>query len=121
MGKKYSLKKVVTDQICAIGVPKTIKGYDYLREAIIMVVKEPDIIHSVTKILYPTIAKRFRTKPEIVERSMRYAIEITWRRGNMVEIDKLFRYTIDAGKGKPTNSEFIALIADDIRITHKFF
>lgn len=113
------LEKDVTNMIHEIGVPAHIKGYQYLREAIMMSVEDPGMISSITKILYPTIAKRFQTTPSRVERAIRHAIEVAWSRGKMDTIDELFGYTIHNGKGKPTNSEFIALIADKIRLEYK--
>ncbi|MBQ4537361.1 MAG: sporulation transcription factor Spo0A [Lachnospiraceae bacterium] len=114
------LEQDVTDMIHEIGVPAHIKGYQYLREAIMMSVEDPVMISSITKILYPTIAKRFQTTPSRVERAIRHAIEVAWSRGRMETLDSLFGYTIDTGKGKPTNSEFIALIADKIRLSYRF-
>lgn len=114
-----NLEKDVTDMIHEIGVPAHIKGYQYLREAIMMSVEDPGMISSITKILYPTIAKRFQTTPSRVERAIRHAIEVAWSRGRMETLDALFGYTIDTGKGKPTNSEFIALIADRIRLSYR--
>ena len=102
-----------------VGVPAHIKGYQYLRDAIIMVIEEPEMLNSITKILYPTIAKRNQTTPSRVERAIRHAIEVAWSRGNMDIINSLFSYTVSTGKGKPTNSEFIALIADKIRLQYK--
>lgn len=113
------LEQDVTDMIHEIGVPAHIKGYQYLREAIMMSVDDPGMISSITKILYPTIAKRFQTTPSRVERAIRHAIEVAWSRGRMETLDALFGYTIDTGKGKPTNSEFIALIADKIRLSYR--
>ncbi len=113
------LEKDVTDMIHEIGVPAHIKGYQYLREAIMMSVEDPAMISSITKILYPTIAKRFQTTPSRVERAIRHAIEVAWSRGRMETLDALFGYTVDTGKGKPTNSEFIALIADRIRLSYR--
>ena len=113
------LEKDVTNMIHEIGVPAHIKGYQYLREAIMMSVEDPGMISSITKILYPTIAKRFQTTPSRVERAIRHAIEVAWSRGRMETLDALFGYTIDTGKGKPTNSEFIALIADKIRLQYR--
>ncbi|MBO4982022.1 MAG: sporulation initiation factor Spo0A C-terminal domain-containing protein [Lachnospiraceae bacterium] len=114
-----NLEQDVTDMIHEIGVPAHIKGYQYLREAIMMSVEDPAMISSITKILYPTIAKRFQTTPSRVERAIRHAIEVAWSRGRMETLDALFGYTIDTGKGKPTNSEFIALIADKIRLSYR--
>ena len=115
----HDLEQDVTDMIHEIGVPAHIKGYQYLREAIMMSVEDPVMISSITKILYPTIAKRFQTTPSRVERAIRHAIEVAWSRGRMETLDSLFGYTIDTGKGKPTNSEFIALIADKIRLSYR--
>ncbi len=114
-----NLEQDVTGMIHEIGVPAHIKGYQYLREAIMMAVEDPVMISSITKILYPTIAKRFQTTPSRVERAIRHAIEVAWSRGRMETLDSLFGYTVDTGKGKPTNSEFIALIADRIRLSYK--
>ncbi|MCM1045601.1 MAG: sporulation initiation factor Spo0A C-terminal domain-containing protein [Candidatus Gastranaerophilales bacterium] len=113
------LEQDVTNMIHEIGVPAHIKGYQYLREAIMMSVEDPTMISSITKILYPTIAKRFQTTSSRVERAIRHAIEVAWSRGRMETLDALFGYTIDTGKGKPTNSEFIALIADKIRLSYR--
>ena len=115
----YNLETDVTDMIHEIGVPAHIKGYQYLRDAIIMSVKDMDMLNSITKILYPTIAKMHQTTPSRVERSIRHAIEVAWSRGKMDTIDELFGYTVSNGKGKPTNSEFIALIADTLRLEYK--
>lgn len=113
---KMDLERIVTDYIHEIGVPAHIKGYQYLREAIIMSVKEVDVLHSITKTLYPDIAKKFDTTPSRVERAIRHAIEVAWGRGKIETLESLFGYTINYGKGKPTNSEFIALISDKIRL-----
>ena len=110
------LEKDVTDMIHEIGVPAHIKGYQYLREAIMMSVQDVEMLNSITKILYPTIAKKFQTTSSRVERAIRHAIEVAWNRGKMETLDAMFGYTINTGKGKPTNSEFIALIADKIRL-----
>ena len=115
----HDLEQDVTDMIHEIGVPAHIKGYQYLREAIMMSVDDPGMISSITKILYPTIAKRFQTTPSRVERAIRHAIEVAWSRGKVDTIDELFGYTVHNGKGKPTNSEFVALIADKIRLEQK--
>ncbi len=114
-----NLEKDVTDMIHEIGVPAHIKGYQYLREAIMMCVEDVDMLGSITKVLYPTIADRFQTTPSRVERAIRHAIEVAWSRGRMETLDSLFGYTVNTGKGKPTNSEFIALIADKIRLRYK--
>lgn len=113
------LEKDVTDMIHEIGVPAHIKGYQYLREAIMMSVKDVEMLNSITKILYPTIAKKFQTTSSRVERAIRHAIEVAWNRGKMETLDAMFGYTINTGKGKPTNSEFIALIADKIRLQYR--
>lgn len=115
----HDLEQDVTVMIHEIGVPAHIKGYQYLREAIMMSVDDSTMISSITKILYPTIAKRFETTPSRVERAIRHAIEVAWSRGKMETLDTLFGYTINTGKGKPTNSEFIALIADKIRLRYR--
>lgn len=115
----YNLEKDVTDMIHEIGVPAHIKGYQYLRDAIQMSVNDMDMLGAITKTLYPTIAKKYQTTPSRVERAIRHAIEVAWNRGKMEVLDSLFGYTINTGKGKPTNSEFIALIADKIRLQYK--
>ena len=101
-----------------IGVPAHIKGYQYLREAIMMSVEDPEMLGSITKVLYPTIARKNQTTASRVERAIRHAIEVAWNRGKMETLDAMFGYTINTGKGKPTNSEFIALIADKIRLQY---
>lgn len=117
--EERNLENDVTNIIHEIGVPAHIKGYQYLREAIMMSVTDMEMLNSITKILYPSIAKKFQTTPSRVERAIRHAIEVAWSRGKMDTIDELFGYTIHNGKGKPTNSEFIALIADKIRLEYK--
>ena len=114
-----NLETDITNLIHEIGVPAHIKGYQYLREAIMMSVQDMEMLNSITKILYPTIAKKYQTTPSRVERAIRHAIEVAWSRGKMDTIDALFGYTVNGGKGKPTNSEFIALIADRIRLEYK--
>ena len=109
----------ITNLIHEIGVPAHIKGYQYLRDAIIMSVGDMEMLNSITKILYPTIAKHHQTTPSRVERAIRHAIEVAWSRGKMDTIEELFGYTVSNGKGKPTNSEFIALISDKIRLEYK--
>jgi two-component system response regulator (stage 0 sporulation protein A) len=116
MPTQHTLETEVTNVIHEIGVPAHIKGYQYLRDAIIMVINDMDILNSITKQLYPNIAKHYNTTPSRVERAIRHAIEVAWSRGKMDTIDKLFGYTVNNGKGKPTNSEFIALIADRLRL-----
>lgn len=113
---RKSLETEVTNIIHEVGVPAHIKGYQYLRDAIIMSVNDMEMLNSITKILYPTIAKKYQTTSSSVERAIRHAIEVAWSRGKMDTIDTLFGYTINTGKGKPTNSEFIALITDKIRL-----
>ncbi len=113
------LESDVTEIIHEVGIPAHIKGYQYLRDAIVMSVSNMEMLNSITKILYPTIAKRHQTTPSRVERAIRHAIEVAWTRGKMDTIDELFGYTVSNGKGKPTNSEFIALIADKIRLAYK--
>ena len=115
----HDLEQDVTDMIHEIGVPAHIKGYQYLREAIMMAVEDIDMLNSITKVLYPTIAKKYQTTPSRVERAIRHAIEVAWSRGRMETLDALFGYTVNTGKGKPTNSEFIALIADKIRLLYR--
>ncbi len=114
-----SLEVEVTNVMHEIGVPAHIKGYQYLRDAIMMVVKDLDVINSITKLLYPSIAKEYNTTPSRVERAIRHAIEVAWSRGQVEAIDALFGYTVNIGKGKPTNSEFIAMIADKLRLELK--
>ena len=109
----------VTNVIHEIGVPAHIKGYQYFRDAIMMSVNDSEVLNSITKVLYPTIAKKHKTTPSRVERAIRHAIEVAWSRGKMDTIDELFGYTVSYGKGKPTNSEFVALIADKIRLEYK--
>lgn len=114
-----NLESDVTNIIHEIGVPAHIKGYQYLRDAIMMSVNDSEMLNSITKLLYPSIAKRHKTTPSRVERAIRHAIEVAWSRGKMDTIDELFGYTVSNGKGKPTNSEFVALIADKIRLEYK--
>ena len=117
--EERDLETDVTNMIHEIGVPAHIKGYQYLRDAIMMTVEDMDMLSSITKVLYPTIAKNHQTTPSRVERAIRHAIEVAWSRGKMDTIDELFGYTVSTGKGKPTNSEFIALISDRIRLEYK--
>ena len=116
---RYNLETDVTNIIHEIGVPAHIKGYQYLRDAIMMSVDDSEMLNSITKILYPSIAKQHGTTPSRVERAIRHAIEVAWSRGKVDTIDELFGYTVHNGKGKPTNSEFVALIADKIRLEQK--
>ena len=114
-----NLEALVTNIIHEIGVPAHIKGYQYLREAIMMVVNDIDIINQITKQLYPEIAKQYKTTPSRVERAIRHAIEVAWGRGEQDTVESIFGYTVSAAKGKPTNSEFIAMIADKLRLELK--
>ena len=113
------LEEVVTDIIHEIGVPAHIKGYQYLREAIILTIKDMDMINAVTKVLYPEVAKHFGTTPSRVERAIRHAIEVAWDRGDVETLQRFFGYTVSGIKGKPTNSEFIAMIADNLSLKRK--
>lgn len=115
----YDLENAVTNLMHEVGVPAHIKGYQYLREAIVLSVQDTEMLGAVTKVLYPAIAKRYQTTPSRVERAIRHAIEVAWSRGRIDTIDALFGYTVSEGKGKPTNSEFIALISDRIRLENK--
>ena len=114
-----SVDERVTNLFLSIGIPAHIKGYQYLREAVRMVMDNPELMGRITKELYPGIAHRFGTTSSKVERAIRHAIEVAWSRGKMDTIDELFGYTVSVGKGKPTNSEIIALIADKIRLDYK--
>lgn len=113
------LEVTVSNMIKVVGVPAHIKGYQFLRDSIIWTVRDTEIINAVTKELYPGIAKRYNTTASRVERAIRHAIEVAWQRGDLDTINKLFGYTIQISKGKPTNSEFIAMIADKIRLQLK--
>ncbi|MGI5971416.1 MAG: sporulation transcription factor Spo0A [Oscillospiraceae bacterium] len=115
-GSERSLESVVTEIIHDIGVPAHIKGYQYLRESIITAVKDMDVINAMTKVLYPSVAKSFGTTPSRVERAIRHAIEVAWDRGDLETLQKYFGYTVSDAKGKPTNSEFIAMIADRLSL-----
>lgn len=119
LAKGKNLDANITSIIHEIGVPAHIKGYQYLREAITMVYNNIEILGSITKTLYPAIAEKFKTTPSRVERAIRHAIEVAWTRGNIDSISHLFGYTINISKSKPTNSEFIAMVADKLRIEHK--
>ena len=114
-----TLEAQVTKIIHQIGVPAHIKGYQYLRTAILMTIEDNDIINSVTKILYPAVAKKYQTTTSRVERAIRHAIEVAWDRGDVDTLNSYFGYTIQNTRGKPTNSEFIAMIADNLRLKHK--
>lgn len=111
----------VTQIIHQIGVPAHIKGYQYLRTAILLTVKDSDIINSVTKVLYPSVAKKYATTTSRVERAIRHAIEVAWDRGDVDTLNAYFGYTIQNNRGKPTNSEFIAMIADNLRLKYKLY
>ncbi|WP_017727027.1 sporulation transcription factor Spo0A [Halalkalibacterium ligniniphilum] len=115
----FNLDASITNIIHEIGVPAHIKGYMYLREAITMVYNDIELLGSITKVLYPDIAKKFNTTSSRVERAIRHAIEVAWSRGNIDSISSLFGYTVSVSKAKPTNSEFIAMVADKLRIEHK--
>ena len=117
--REICLENRVTDMIHEIGIPAHIKGYHYLRDAILMAIEDIDVLNAITKILYPTVAKRHQTTSSRVERAIRHAIEVEWSRGKLDTLDELFGYTVSNGKGKPTNSEFIALVADTIRLEQK--
>ena len=113
-----NLETDVTNIIHEIGVPAHIKGYQYIREGIIMAIEDINMMNYITKLLYPTIAKKYKTTSSSVERAIRHAIEVAWSRGKVELLEEMFGYTISAGKGKPTNSEFIALIADKLRLDY---
>ncbi len=114
-----NLEALVTNVIHEVGVPAHIKGYQYLREAIMMVIKDTEVINQITKQLYPNIAGKYQTTPSRVERAIRHAIEVAWGRGEQETVENIFGYTVSADKGKPTNSEFIAMIADKLRLELK--
>ena len=119
MAGQASIETMVTNIIHEIGVPAHIKGYQYLREAIIIAVEDMDVINAITKVLYPQVAKSFQTTPSRVERAIRHAIEVAWDRGDLDTLQRFFGYTVSNTKGKPTNSEFIALIADKLQLQLK--
>lgn len=114
--RERDLETKITKIIQEIGIPAHIKGYLYIREAITMVIDDMDYLGAVTKELYPAVANRFNTTPSRVERAIRHAIEVAWNRGKVETLDRIFGYTVNNAKGKPTNSEFIALIADKLRL-----
>jgi two-component system response regulator (stage 0 sporulation protein A) len=120
-GEAPDIEAQVTRIIHQIGVPAHIKGYQYLRTAILLTVKDSDIINSVTKILYPSVAKKYQTTTSRVERAIRHAIEVAWDRGDVDTLNSYFGYTIQNNRGKPTNSEFIAMIADNLRLKYKLY
>lgn len=117
--EEYDFELTVTDIIREIGVPAHIKGYQYLRAAIILSVERPEMLGSVTKMLYPTLARKFETTSSRVERTIRHAIELAWDRGNVDVLSGYFGYTIQSDRGRPTNAEFIAMIADKLRLDLK--
>ena len=117
--EKRSIESMVTSIIHEIGVPAHIKGYQSLREAIMIAVNDMDVINAITKVLYPMVAKKFDTTPSRVERAIRHAIEVAWDRGDLDTLQRFFGYTVNSTKGKPTNSEFIALIADKLQLQLK--
>ena len=114
--QEANIEAMVTSMIHEIGVPAHIKGYQYLREAIMIAVNDMDVINAITKVLYPQVAKTFATTPSRVERAIRHAIEVAWDRGDLETLQRFFGYTVSNTKGKPTNSEFIALIADKLQL-----
>ena len=116
---KYDIRQDVTKIIRDLGIPAHIKGYQYIREGIIMAIEDVNMMNYITKLLYPTIAKKYKTTSSSVERAIRHAIEVAWNRGKVELLEEMFGYTISAGKGKPTNSEFIALIADKMRLDYR--
>ena len=116
---KIDMETQVTRIIHQIGVPAYIKGYQYLRTAILMTISDNDVINSVTKVLYPSVAKKYQTTTSRVERAIRHAIEVAWDRGDVDTLNSYFGYTIQNSRGKPTNSEFIAMIADNMRLKYK--
>lgn len=116
---EINIEAMVTSIIHEIGVPAHIKGYQYLREAIMIAINDMDVINAITKVLYPQVAKAFATTPSRVERAIRHAIEVAWDRGDLETLQKFFGYTVSNTKGKPTNSEFIALIADKLQLQLK--
>lgn len=117
--KRSNLEADVTNIIHEIGIPAHIKGYNYLREAILLVIEEVDLLGAVTKALYPRIAEKYETTSSRVERAIRHAIEVAWSRNNLETIKRFFGYTINTERGKPTNSEFIALVADRLRLYNR--
>jgi len=117
--ERPNIETMVTSMIHEIGVPAHIKGYQYLREAIILAVKDMEVINAITKVLYPQVARTFATTPSRVERAIRHAIEVAWDRGDLDTLQRFFGYTVSNTKGKPTNSEFIALIADKLQLQLK--
>ena len=119
LADESDIECVVTEIIHQIGIPAHIKGYHYLRTAIILSVDDPEMINCITKLLYPTVARMYDTTPSRVERAIRHAIEIAWDRGDVDTLNGYFGYTIHTSRGKPTNSEFVALIADKLRLKYR--
>lgn len=119
LNKRLYLEQVITEEITRIGIPAHYKGYRYLKEAIAMVIEDPSLLNAVTKRLYPLVAERFNTTGNKVERAIRHAIETAWVRGNLEILNDIFGYSVDRDKGKPTNSAFIATLADKIRLETK--
>ena len=119
--ESQALEREVTAVIHEVGVPAHIKGYQYVREAIVIAVLDMDVINAVTNVLYPEVARRYSTTPSRVERAVRHAIEVAWDRGDLETLQRYFGYTVSNTKGKPTNSEFIAMIADRIRLQRKIY
>jgi two-component system response regulator (stage 0 sporulation protein A) len=113
------LEKYITEIMLDIGVPAHLKGYHYLRDAILLTGRDMEVVSSVTKLLYPTVAKRFKTTDQKVERAIRNAIEVSWNRGNPDTFEEMFGYSAASGKSRPTNSEYIARIADKVRLDYK--
>ncbi len=118
---ELSLEKQITAIISDVGIPAHVKGYHFVRYAIILALKSPESVNSITKFIYPEVSKRFGTTPSRVERAIRHAIEVAWERGNIETINRLFGYSVSDAKGKPTNSEFIAMIADSLRLEDRRF
>jgi two-component system response regulator (stage 0 sporulation protein A) len=113
------MKQDVTNIIHELGIPAHIKGYQYIREGIIMAIQDVNMMNYITKLLYPTIAKKYKTTSSSVERAIRHAIEVAWTRGRIEILEEMFGYSVQDGRGKPTNSEFIALIADKLRLKYR--
>ena len=117
--KDYELERYITNIMLDVGVPAHLKGYHYLRDAILLSGRDMEVVSSVTKLLYPTIAKRFKTTDQKVERAIRNAIEVSWTRGNVDTCEEMFGYSALSGKNRPTNSEYIARVADKVRLDFK--
>ena len=117
--KDCELERYITDIMLDVGVPAHLKGYHYLRDAILLSGRDMEVVSSVTKLLYPTVAKRFKTTNQKVERAIRNAIEVSWERGNTETFERMFGYSAQEGRTRPTNSEYIARIADKIRLDIK--